>query len=105
MLYWKLRDLIGYAIFASPDADFLEKIILTTPTVKKGKSILRRINVAKQKFVIGLGNDVHFVISTNLKFFQVQVQYRCLLIVIKKYFRIFNRTYLLDLTKNLINWE
>ena len=33
MLYWKLRDLIGCAIFASPDADFLEKIILTTPTV------------------------------------------------------------------------
>ena len=33
MLYWKLRDLIGYAIFASRDADFLEKIILTTPSV------------------------------------------------------------------------
>ncbi len=25
MLYWKLRDLIGYAISASRDADFLEK--------------------------------------------------------------------------------
>ena len=24
--YWKLRDLIGYAIFASRDADFLEKL-------------------------------------------------------------------------------
>jgi len=33
MLYLKLRDLIGYAIFASRDADFLEKIILTTPIV------------------------------------------------------------------------
>ena len=31
MLNWKLRDLIGYAISASRDADFLEKIILTTP--------------------------------------------------------------------------
>ena len=34
MLYWKLRDLIGCAIFASPSADFLEKIILTTPIDK-----------------------------------------------------------------------
>ena len=32
MLYWKLRDLIDYAISASRDADFLEKIILTTPS-------------------------------------------------------------------------
>ena len=31
MLYWKIRDLIGCAIFASSDADFLEKIVLTTP--------------------------------------------------------------------------
>jgi len=35
MLYWKLRDLIGYAISASRDADFLEKIILTTPNVTR----------------------------------------------------------------------
>jgi len=34
MLYWKLRDLIGCAISASPDADFLEKIILTTPNAR-----------------------------------------------------------------------
>ena len=38
MLYWKLRDLIGYAISASRDADFLEKIILTTPIVAEYRS-------------------------------------------------------------------
>jgi len=34
MLYWKIRDLIGYAACASPHADFLEKNYFDYPYVQ-----------------------------------------------------------------------